>query len=499
MKTITRIQPLAWIVLILVGFFWSCQQDEDKAPEIYRVRTTDPALKDSSFVQANPGQMIVIEGNNLETTREIYINNQNVLFNTNYVTHTSIIMTIPSDLELTATNPDLPKEIRVVTDYGTAVYAFHVLASAPAITFMEVGKYPIETGDRLVLIGENFFEIEKLVIEGENGTDVEVADFEMVVAPTEENSRSELAFSLPAGVEESGEVVLYCAAGEAAYPYSLNIMPPTVTSYSSDMPIVGDEFYITGSNFIGVERVLINGEVEVSAENLKVSATQDTIYLSLPQAPSKSGYIAVTTVGGTTESTELFYPLEYVIANFDDKGSRHWYGSELAADGSGAPYITTGEALRGRQENVGAYNWWMGDGNVDYTVVLSDLIADNTPMSDLVLRYECYLAYPLSGVTFGVALPSQGKNFMEDYVPVSVSSGRTEIGKWMTCEIALSTVNYTDDSGNAATIQTYGDLKKLKAKGDDYLAPGFFPVNKTEIAAETFEAWFDNIRILKKK
>lgn len=82
MKTITRIQPLAWIVLILVGFFWSCQQDEDKAPEIYRVRTTDPALKDSSFVQANPGQMIVIEGNNLETTREIYINNQNVLFNT---------------------------------------------------------------------------------------------------------------------------------------------------------------------------------------------------------------------------------------------------------------------------------------------------------------------------------------------------------------------------------------------------------------------------------
>lgn len=482
---------------MFVGFLMSCQ-DEDRTPEIYRVRTTNPALKDSTFVQASPGQMIVIEGKNLETTREIYINNQNIMFNTNYVTHTDIILTIPSDLELTATHPDLPKEIRVVTDYGTAVYAFHVVAAAPVITFMAVEKYPIETGDKLVITGENFFEIEKLVMEGEDGVDTEITDYELTVAPTEEDSESEITFTLPANVSEGGEIVLYCAAGEATYPYSLVVLPATITSYSTDMPIVGDEFYITGTNFIDVSKVVINGEVEVTEEDLRVSATQDTIYLKLPQAPSKSGYISVTTVAGMSESELLFYPLEYVIANFDDKGARHWYGSELAADGSEPPYITTGEALRGRQENVGAYNWWMGDANVDYTVVLSDLIADDTPMSDLVLRFECYLTYPMSSVTFGVALPSQGKNIVEDYVPESISSGRTEVGKWMTCEIKLSTVSYTDNSGNAATIQTYGDLKKLKAQGDDYLAPGFFPVNKTDTDVDTFEAWFDNIRIMKK-
>lgn len=491
-----KTQPLILLAFIFVCILVSCKDhSSDKIPLINKVVVTDPALIDSSFVKAERGQMIVIVGENLETTKEIYINNQSISFNTNYVTSTSIIITIPSELELTATNPDLPNEIRIVTDYGTAIYEFHVTASAPYITFMSVERYPVVEGDKITIIGENFFEIEKIVMEGENGIDTEIIDYDWIVVPTEENGTSEISFVLPANVCETGQIVLYCAAGEAVYEYALVVLPPTIKSVSTDMPVLNDEFFVTGSNFIMVENVNINGSIDIDGEDLTVSKTLDTIYLKLPKIPESSGYITVKAAGGEATSSKLFYPKEYVIADFDEIGGKHWYGNIFTADGVREPLLTTGNVIGGTQENVGSYNWWMGDGNVDFIVNLTNSIDDNTPLSELVMRFECYITYPLNGVTFKVALPNQDCNFTENYIPVSISSGITEIGKWMTCEVNLDSKEYD----NGTKIETYGDLRNIHSQGgDDKCSPGFFPVNTTDIEVGTFEAWFDNIRIMKK-
>ncbi|MDE6170632.1 MAG: hypothetical protein K2F68_05690, partial [Duncaniella sp.] len=55
-------------------------------PVIERVRTTDPELADSTFTEATVGQMILIEGRNLQGARHVYINDQDVYFNANYNT-----------------------------------------------------------------------------------------------------------------------------------------------------------------------------------------------------------------------------------------------------------------------------------------------------------------------------------------------------------------------------------------------------------------------------
>ena len=55
---------LALVIPVLAGFVSSCDNDDDGAPVILQVRTTDPEKADSTFVQGTPGQMIVIEGRN---------------------------------------------------------------------------------------------------------------------------------------------------------------------------------------------------------------------------------------------------------------------------------------------------------------------------------------------------------------------------------------------------------------------------------------------------
>ena len=48
--------------------------------------------------------MIVVVGEHLGGTQKVYINDQEVSFNRNYVTSTSIILTVPNELELTGQN-----------------------------------------------------------------------------------------------------------------------------------------------------------------------------------------------------------------------------------------------------------------------------------------------------------------------------------------------------------------------------------------------------------
>ena len=101
------------------------------------------------------------------------------------------------------------------------------------------------------------------------------------------------------------------------------------------MPVVGSTVTITGQNFIEVSRVNINGEFDIPVGDITTSNTFDEISFVLPQAPTQSGHISVTAIGGTVESAEIFYPLENVILNYDGIGSHVWGDcSFVVADGS---------------------------------------------------------------------------------------------------------------------------------------------------------------------
>ncbi len=462
-------------VLLLVLPFASCDNDDNGGqPVIHDVRTTDPEKKDSTFVQGTPGQMLLIDGENLGSARKIYINNQEVYFNPNYVTSKNIILSIPATLELTGINPELPKEIRVETDGGTAIFSFHVLSPAPSIKRLLI-TYPVSVGDLIVIDGANFYEIQKIVMEGNEGANMEITQY------TVSQDYAKISFRLPAGVDKEGELAVYCDAGEARSGYATFVLPPVINTISSTMPIIGAEFFIAGNYYINVVKVNINGEYDIEADDLRVSESNDTIYLKLPVAPAASGKITITAGGGSTQSTQLFYPIEYVIADFDTFGSNSWTGNLYQGNGTTPPYQTTGKAIGIIEKSVGPWNYWFG--NVLSNIVFRDAIPDNTLVTDLVVRFECFLTFPLSTIKYEVMFGGDWSKTLNGYVPVSIASGKTEIGKWMSCEIPLS------------MIINRNNYSEVKVMGKEF---GFYSKNASSEIIPLYEVYFDNMRLMPK-
>lgn len=77
-------------------------------------------------------------------------------------------------------------------------------------------------------------------------------------------------------------------------------------------------------------------------------------------------------------------------------------------------------------------------------------------------------------------------NKFTGYVPKSIITKNTEVGKWMTCQIPLSSLV-------VSSITNYGQVKSLGTE------QGFFSKNASDVAVPNYEVYFDNLRIVKNK
>ena len=76
-------------ILLACNLFTACNDDEGGGvPVIHHIRLVDPEKADSTFTDVNPGTMIVVIGENLNDVRKVFINEQEVSFNSNYGTST---------------------------------------------------------------------------------------------------------------------------------------------------------------------------------------------------------------------------------------------------------------------------------------------------------------------------------------------------------------------------------------------------------------------------
>lgn len=130
-----RISGCLFLAVLFIApqiLFTSCSDDKSSGggvPEILGVRSCDPALADSLFTKASPGQVIAVIGQNLGGVMKVYINDQEVYFNPNMNTDHSVIVNVPTEkngFKLTAFNSDLKDEIRIETSHGTCTYAFKI-------------------------------------------------------------------------------------------------------------------------------------------------------------------------------------------------------------------------------------------------------------------------------------------------------------------------------------------------------------------------------------
>ncbi|WP_195654427.1 glycan-binding surface protein [Bacteroides sp. 1001136B_160425_E2] len=463
----------------------SCQNDDDDAiPVIHYIRVTDPAKADSTFTDVNPGTMIVVVGEHLGGTQKVYINDQEVSFNRNYVTSTNIILTVPAELELLGENPELKGELRVETNHGVALYNMHVLSPAPYITRI-AATYPIEEGDELVLIGGNFYEVQGLYFSTEKPSDdgKRPVNIQKVVDYQVTNNYGRITLTVPANVIEEGYLVVECYTSSAVIEFKTTIPEPVLTGISSTMPVVGSMVTITGQNFIQVSNVNVNGEFDIPVADITVSDAFDELSFVLPQAPTHSGKISVTTGGGTGELSAVFYPVENVILNYDGIGSHVWGDcSFVVADGSSAPYVSTGTCL-GITGTVSAYNYWWKQSYSNAQWVNTNVLPGNTPIGDLKLQFECFVKEVFTGPVFQIAMCENFDAALSGYVPVSSFTGKTETGKWMQCSVPLSSV-VAD-----ATYQEFLNRNSAHI--------GVYATNPGGSEA-TIEVYFDNFRIVRK-
>lgn len=149
-------------ILILTTFFSgmlfsSCDDDDatdgaGAVPEVRYVRITDPAKSDSLVTHAFMGSTVALMGENLGEVVEVWFNDQSAILNTSFITHTTIIVTIPNTIPETVTN-----EIRLVTrSQVEGTHPFGVDVPAPFVSSMLCEYVP--DGGEAVIRGNYFLD-----------------------------------------------------------------------------------------------------------------------------------------------------------------------------------------------------------------------------------------------------------------------------------------------------------------------------------------------------
>ena len=509
MKNIVYIL-LGYIVFATLGLLTSCSKDDaaEKMPVITGVRVIDPTLADSTFTECTAGTSIVLMGRNLASTYEIYINDQKVTFQGTFVTDNNIILTIPSDIQLTGVNPDLKNEIRVVTREGVAVYPFHINAGGCSIASMQA-RFPLSAGDEIVLTGSNFIDIERVYYTDtdpyatgsgsstENKEWWEIEDDKLeqngsriTVTPVGEtdlqywveNAGTELHVVLPETLKEVGWIMVKTHTGEASTILYTNASIPVIKKINSDMPIVGSTVKIDGEGFVGILSINIgNNEIVIPTSDITISEDETHLEFIMPQAPEKGGTLTIQTIAGS--DVIPFYETDHILADMDGKGGQDWGGAvTVEGDGENPPYITTGNCLGIDADfNMDEPYWWNAGRLAFNGIVLPSDIASTTDLSKLELRYEGYYAQKFVNVNFKFEFwPEQ----RIDYQPQSVYTGDLIEGEWATYSIPFQ--SFVSNAAN------YGELTDNLTDGATVI---FHPESNTSGIPEHVQFYIDNVRI----
>lgn len=431
----------------------ACSDDDGGGqPVITGVRLTDPAKVDSTFTQAERGTMLLIMGEHIGGVKEVYINNQVCSFNSTYNTSSYLILTIPYDLNIVNVEQH---EIRLVTDHGTAVYAFRVVGAAPALYDYRAqwqmdaeGNRHILPGTVVTLLGANFYDVEDIYITTDSlgtGQRCSLSNF------TVGEEQDQITVIMPPSFPEKGYLFVQCYQGTTS-PIVFSASPtlPTISSISSDMPVEGEQVTIFGRNFIDITGIRI-GDVVIGADKLSVNADENEITFIMPEAPAATdGKLTLLSANGNVEYG--FYDYSMVITDFDNHSSGwfSWGGQHVTEeDGQFVPQNHSGH-IHGLEGKPGAYNWWWGQlyfGGFQ----LPSAIPANTPMDDIELRFEYYIGAPVDdGAQWRMYLSNDESHVYENFYPTDYLTKGNRVGHWMTFSSRLS--RFTDAA-------TYGDYK----------------------------------------
>lgn len=378
-----RFGLLALLLLAMLSItVTSCKDDEEGygAPEITGIRACDPEKADSLFSKAGCGSVIAVMGNNLSDVRNVYINDQNVSFNSTMNTPHSLIVTIPTEekgFKLTAFNSDLKDELRIETSHGTATYQFKVLAPGPSMSRI-AALYPRNAGNVMTVYGYNLVDIEKVYLTDVTGDALDTTawkpnevpgnhvacEYKTVKADHAINSDTQayrttsvVDVTVPEGAPEHGALVFECAAGTTYLNFNHLPGKPVILTCSNDMPEIGETLVLTGRDFTQIDKISY-GDVTLTEANgdYTVAESEDSIFIPFNKKPSVEGNNMVLTVSNPAgnATVDRFYDYTTILTTFDnDDAINNGWDPDCKYVNS-----RTDDGFFARMKYSGGQTWW---------------------------------------------------------------------------------------------------------------------------------------------
>ncbi len=307
--TIVMIIPCLIMSSVLLT---SCSEDGDgmslespSGPAIVRyIRLADPMKADSLIVAANLGTGIVLMGENLGGTREIWFNDRRAPeIAPTWVTNNTVFVSVPS------LAPDVITDKMYVVDANldTLVYPF-IVSIPPPDLYSVRNEWPQE-GENLIINGDFFFEPLTVVFSG--GQEGEVISV----------GQTSVEVSVPEGAVE-GPVTLATNFGETESTFhiwdSRNIVLDFDTKVANGWRIGLSE---DTDNPVAGKYLVVRGDIAANQRD------------EGPGAPAESPLAMEYWGGNDADRSENFYPLypnsykDYVL-KFEAKVNK-WYGGYL--------------------------------------------------------------------------------------------------------------------------------------------------------------------------
>ena len=210
MKSFYKITFLLLIVAGITGLIVSCKKDHNSAtPSISYVRVTNPQSSDSLLIGAGQGALIAIVGSNLQDVVQIWFNDQQALLTPSYISSTSIIVRVPSQIPQKITDT-----MKLIFSDGYILnHKFKVQISKPFINSM-LSEF-VNNGDVATIFGNYFYA--PLTVTFTGGAVAEIVSIK----------DQQLDFKVPAGAQP-GSITIKTNFGQAISDFMFRDPRPKV-------------------------------------------------------------------------------------------------------------------------------------------------------------------------------------------------------------------------------------------------------------------------------
>ena len=492
-------KKIFFFIIVTSAIIYSCKKNDvgSGTPVINSVRSIDTTQRDSSFTQAVPGTLIVIQGNNLAGLQAVYFNDTSAYFNPSYATNTNIIITIPATAQTKAANPNVPDVIRIVTDHGEATYSFQLYLPPPAIYSLTFDN----SGTVVYINGANFQGIDKITFP--------VSGDDTALSYTVNKAFTQIAAEIPPGTPFADSLRVYATFGVGAFSYP---PPMTISSVSNENGAAGSTVTISGTNFVGITDVIFPGNIP--GTNLQVTSVNQ-LTITVPPGITTVDSVRITGVLGKAASPQLFdtyitHPSPGYLSTFevqyntDNTGFVGWTGGYADAPTTNTNYPGgTGASavlLQGSPMSANAGPTSQGNPGLLQLNPVPWVASTNTSINNYALKFEVYVKNTWSAGDIWIAIGGwYGWNtYTARYAPwMTANGGKYKPSGWVTETIPLTQFI----KGNEFWQTSWNPAGAAASKFSDYTTTelAFLIANDQPVAvpANSVNIAIDNVRIVK--